>query len=362
MNILTRRTFGYFFKSLCVVVVAIMVTYWIYKFKIEDRDIGVVDIVPLDGHHDVKLPVASLCFDSPFLKERLKSIDPEMNSTLYKQYLKGEVFDARYQDIEYNNVTMNLQDYFLYGQIKLSNETQFRNNSFKFNHKTIFSGLYYWGKFIKCFAIEMENTDLRNVNWIKLFYDKQKIISDLMSLSRSSISMLLNLHYPGQFLLEVNNVKYAPINNEKSGYEAAVRSEEVLKGRNSYNRKCFSNHGSYDDMVLVKHIESKGCRTPYQIPYKEFPVCDTKEKIKSSMYKFDEARKRFPKACERIANLDFNLFVKKFIDNDTWMFVMTYPEDIKLISQSKEIDGHALLGNIGGYIGLFVGKKRQLKF
>ena len=31
-----------------VVIVAIMIGYWLYKFEIEDRDIGVVDFVPLD--------------------------------------------------------------------------------------------------------------------------------------------------------------------------------------------------------------------------------------------------------------------------------------------------------------------------
>ena len=33
----------------------------------------------------------------------------------------------------------------------------------------------------------------------------------------------------------------------------------------------------------------------------------------------------------------------------------TFPKEIKIIAQSKEIDGHALIGNIGGYIGLFLG-------
>ena len=127
--------------------------------------------------------------------------------------------------------------------------------------------------------------------------------------------MLFNVNYPEQYRLEVNNARYAPITNKYSGYEAEIRSVEILKRRNSYNRKCFNNHGSYDDMVLIKHIESKGCRTPYQEPYKGFPVCNTKEKIKSSMYKFNEARKRFPKSCERIVKLDFELFVKRFIDN-----------------------------------------------
>ncbi len=33
-----------------------------------------------------------------------------------------------------------------------------------------------------------------------------------------------------------------------------------------------------------------------------------------------------------------------------------YPEEIKIITQTKEVDVHSLIGNIGGYIVLFLGK------
>ena len=35
---------------------------------------------------------------------------------------------------------------------------------------------------------------------------------------------------------------------------------------------------------------------------------------------------------------------------------MKYPEEIKMITQSKEVDIHSLIGNVGGYIGSFLGK------
>ena len=42
-------------------------------------------------------------------------------------------------------------------------------------------------------------------------------------------------------------------------------------------------------------------------------------------------------------------------DADDWYLTVLYPEEVKLITQSKEVDVHALIGNIGGYIGLFLG-------
>ena len=34
---------------------------------------------------------------------------------------------------------------------------------------------------------------------------------------------------------------------------------------------------------------------------------------------------------------------------------ITYPEYARIITQSKDVDIHALIGNIGGYVGLFLG-------
>ena len=38
-----------------------------------------------------------------------------------------------------------------------------------------------------------------------------------------------------------------------------------------------------------------------------------------------------------------------------WTFGIEYPQYVRIISQSKDVDIHALIGNIGGYVGLFLG-------
>ena len=42
-------------------------------------------------------------------------------------------------------------------------------------------------------------------------------------------------------------------------------------------------------------------------------------------------------------------------NNYTLRVEINFPERMRVITQSKEIDIHALVGNIGGYIGLFLG-------
>ena len=40
---------------------------------------------------------------------------------------------------------------------------------------------------------------------------------------------------------------------------------------------------------------------------------------------------------------------------NVWYLGIQYPPEIKLITLSKEVDIHTLIGNIGGYLGLFLG-------
>ena len=65
-----------------------------------------------------------------------------------------------------------------------------------------------------------------------------------------------------------------------------------------------------------------------------------------------------PKACRRITKMKL---LEKFRTNrmgysKIWYIKIDYPEEVKIITQSKEVDIHGLIGNVGGYLGLFLGK------
>ena len=362
MVVTGRKVFRSCFRIVCVVGVAFMVGYWVYKFKIEDRDIGVVDFVSLEENKDAKLPVVSLCFFNPFLKDKINSTVPGTKINQYLEYLIGEKYDEKLRMIDYDEVTINPEDYFLYSLVYLSNETRFRNNSFQFRTNAIFDGIEYYRKsFVKCFAVEMYDSTIRNVRVIKLFFDMQKILTDLDS--PGGIYMQHNLHYPGAYLVEVNSARKAPMTPKVNSFHITIDGMEVLRRRNSHNRKCSDGPGNYDDMVLEHHIEKVGCRAPYQRPHKGYDVCNSQEKIEQSIYRYEIASKIYPPPCERIAKIDYKDQAGQVssVNNETWMFYLSFPKGIKVITQSKEIDGHALLGNIGGYIGLFLGKNFSTK-
>ena len=356
MAIIRRNLFRSCFQIVCILGAALMVVFWLYKFEVEDRDIGIVDYVTIEEVEQFEPPLVSVCFMPPFLNKGFTRTGLTVNIPRYSQYLMGDIFDKNFQKIDYDNVTLNLENYFLYATIKFAKEKQLQ--TLRLNHSVIFNGylrILRGDDFMKCFEVAIHPDSKQPYEQIVLHYNKLKLIQDLSGSLEAHMWTFWNVHSSNQFLMEVNDPKLLELFKTSSELFLTIKGIELLRRRNSRKKKCMQDWRNYDLAVLKEHVKSHRCRTPYQKLYLEFPKCNTKNSIKQAAYIFDQVRtKYFPKPCQRISKLDqsFNagLFESKLLK-----VIISYPEDVKIITQSKEIDVHALIGNIGGYIGLFLG-------
>ena len=352
MAIISWRMFRFTFEIICLIGVALMVGFWFYKYEVEDRDIGVVDYESL-GKADVELPALSLRFQKPVLMDVLNNSDPNVNATVYLKFLEGDVYDARLAHIDYFNVTLDLNKYFLFAMVRLFNESYFRQEEkiTTINHETIFNGLMY-GSLKKCFAAEIKKKDLpSNIKLIRYYYNHSQLLKDLPQ----GYTVIFNLYYPGQYLLHITNGLTLNSAKRLTKILLNIADIEYLRRRNTRNKQCMNPSKKFDDMVWKKHITRNGCRAPYDRPYDSFPKCAEKEDIQRSMFDFFVVgSKYYPKACQRISKLTFSLD-NFYGTKGRSAFILVYPDDVKIITQSKEVDIHSLIGNIGGYIGLFLG-------
>ena len=137
-----------------------------------------------------------------------------------------------------------------------------------------------------------------------------------------------------------------------------VDSIEILRRRNKRNDKCLTEETSYDGKIIKQHVEKVGCSAPYNPSYQHIPVCDSDQNLNDFFNNGEFLPKgnvSFP--CQEMSHLSFKYNNRmKPIDQLEWYPLhISYPENIKLVTQSQAIDAHALIGNIGGYIGLFLG-------
>ena len=83
-------------------------------------------------------------------------------------------------------------------------------------------------------------------------------------------------------------------------------------------------------------------------------MCNTTEDIKNAKLTYGKTVTiDYMKPCNRISKLNFDGNYSQ--EKRGWRIYITFPDEVKLIIQSKEVDIHGLVGNVGGYLGLFMG-------
>ena len=109
--------------------------------------------------------------------------------------------------------------------------------------------------------------------------------------------------------------------------------------------------------MWLKHvIKKKGCKAPYHKVQLDEPICDDFDKL-AGFDLFEFLNEEFTRPCEEIPHVSLKVSMyDSSYKPGLYSFVVGYPKMVKVITQQQAIDVHALIGNIGGYIGLFVGK------
>ena len=351
-NFSGRQLFRFTFVSICMVCVAGMIYYWIYKFLVDDRDIGVVDVVDYQdlAESEMKLSVGSICIKDPFLEKEIELIDPELNGTTYLKHLKGDIYEERFDNIDYENVTLNLNNYLTKIRIDFRNGSSKEMSKMLAGHEVTFNGFYYENYFLKCFAYHLDEKTAPQILRVTYVYDKNQFFKDFPSIEKQRRTSIW-IHYPGQILLQLDSVRFGI---SRFGHRSIYITEiEFLQSRRKRTRECEENWKSYDWVVLKKHAMRHECVAPYHKSYNLGPICKDKTKIKEYLYHFETVRDQYKrKACTRISKLGALNYPGS---PGEWMVSIKYPNFVKTINQAKEVDFHTLIGNIGGYIGLFLG-------
>ena len=149
------------------------------------------------------------------------------------------------------------------------------------------------------------------------------------------------------------------MNSFDTYYRVFIDEYEVLKGRNSKNRACSENADSYDSKVLSQYLSEKECKDPYIKTDTKYPLCQQSNNTTEQHFEYQTRVKlNIPPACHKISNMRITqeFGTKSDQPSKIWSVDIQFLNEVRVITQSKEVDFHTLVGNIGGYLGLFLGK------
>ena len=361
------------FKALCTLAAFFMVVFWVLKFH-ENEDVSAINYTSYDIDRNITYPELSICITEPFIYPNLlwnwKGND---SVKLYQWYLAGRIEDTsqkKYEQISFFNVTLNLFDYVEEVKVYLRNVAvpdplvcstiqeckyvEFKNNFIGFFNNFM----------VRCFGFDVNLKTVGNVKALQVSF-KPELRDVLRTISSSGFSVnYVAFNYPGQMVKNTEN--YQPIwTNPSKPLEflyIKIGAVEILRRRNKNIDPCFADWMKFDEKVLRKHHDTVGCRPPYHQSDK--PVCTTKTQLMESVYELNVIGNRyFPAPCEEMSNIVFAADEVPYNTTTQQLRLQFfYPEKIKIIQQIKSVDLHSLIGNIGGYIGLFLGKHIVLEF
>ena len=354
------------FKFLCFSATIFMITFWSIEY-LKDNDLASVDYKSIKKV-DFTYPILSLCFEKPFLEEKLTSIDPNLNKSRYVELLRGNADDhGLLKKINYSNVTLNMEKSLEHYYILWKNSSGY--TKYPASNKNLVRPIVTYNGFLnrhfkKCFSFELEPDIMKNVRRVKRVYDAN-IFREYPQMKRPMTGAFSAVvHYPDQFLLRLHTEKlgWKERNDTKPYFmHFKVQMIEYYRRRNKRSKSCIPNKTKFDAFVLSNHSKFYGCRATYDSMNSNLSVCEGMDNIRKTLFDGKGIDlDQFDHPCDSILDVtleydEFNEGDKSIQDNEI-VIGITFPDRVKVIQQSKEISFHALVGNSGGYIGLFLGK------
>ena len=355
------------FKVICCIVTTSMVVFWILQFQ-KDEDVSFIEYHDVNTSNNLRYPEVSICADVIYDHEEIQRINSTKTLNVsfedYHNYLiHNDYYKKDYGEISFDDVTIDLADYVKTisfrmrrnGQMKALNCTSGHTCPF-YNLKNSFTG--FWDdRLYKCFGIEIAPSYSKEIKALYLEFQWKvwKFLDRFDDSEYGDVFVVFN--YPQQMLWNPDVThKLWTVKEDREGLiSLKITTIEILRHRNKYLNPCFENWTHYDQLVFERHAKRFECSVPYHRSDK--PLCTDKKEIKESKYELTQMKNNYhPRPCQELSNVVFtSTSVRNPSDAQLPRLYVSFPDRIKSITQFKSVGVHDLIGNIGGYIGLFLG-------
>ena len=278
----------------------------------------------------------------------------------YLQYLTGENYYKGFDKIDFDNVTLNLLDYYLGERIWFRNGTRIDDNfSSHLNELPQFAHAWVdYGEVIKCFGIRVHYPGVAKVT----FHFNSSIFPGGI---RNNDNFKAFVHLPNKMLTGRSVVKFIwPKRTIKKEYfmRFKFKQVEILRRRNKRSEPCQPDSIHYDDYLLGKHITRLGCKAPYHVRINR-TICTSKEKMKRSSFDpFQHKHTMVPCTSMETIAFHYSEFNDEWKGSGWFHVTLKFPNRYKIIKMIKAVDLQTAIGNAGGYVGLFLGNISFLIF
>ena len=372
-----------------------------------NEDSSIIEFNTFNGVGNDIYPTLTICFSGrgifrhKYLKEKFGT------GTNYEHFLKGKVWDDKLIQVEYEEVSLRAELIFasLYlmafnetGKVKLfsykrpkmldivdrtnaEKEKFLRNN----NNASIL-GFPFHLSFVsgneKCYSLDINvetfpelksynlgliSTKIRDYYGGLDYFGKDKIID-------RPIRVSVFFTYPNQLLRSFPMIALDEIQKREERKRITIMTQgvEVIQRRPSSVRSCKENWQSDDKEIVNSLVNTVGCRPEYWLRNSSIKTCQSQDSFLGlrlpSINTVDaKFMSRYAPPCREIQTVTSTNTVKELTDADfkkptkddkkthTLIEVQFKTNGYKEIRSVRAFNEESLIGNLGGYIGLFLG-------
>ena len=339
-----------------------------------------VDFQTYHGKEKDIYPSFTVCFgifwelEGLYDRKKLNEAYNIENRTRYISFLKGEVWDKDMLKVDYDDVTIHLQDYVKAVEVQVN--SSFSKTAYTWYHdekinnnrsavqgeKTFPFSTSFRQAGNKCFSADLTEENFPGIKRNKI--STVQITFNRIKLPDTSLSYFM--HYPKQFIrssvfdMEWKNQPGIATGDQKVFW---IDTIDVIRRRNTYHNPCNTEWKTDDEIILRSRIESVGCKPPHWILDVDYPICNNMTAMKkANIEKYDlpdlAFLNSFPIPCEQVQAISFTPQLTTNINNssDLPALVLAFKSaNYKEIHHVRSFDLESLVGNMGGYVGLFLG-------
>ena len=368
-----------FFIFCCYLTTLVLI---LFCFNIYLKNDNITEIRYKKFNDDTLSPYPSISFCTQLRpnmvsENKLKKFGIETNKSSYNDFLLGNFWDQKMLDINYDEATTSVEDYIFYSRAFKSFDPELKQNGValqKIKEQILPSYMAVY----KCISFDLPNEIQQRIKFVTIAL-KNSIFANGMFPENGQF--LSHFHFPNNLFGTSIGTKWSWQSKNITSSDLhrvlqfKITSTEVLNRRNKVANAC-KHYKNFDQSFKDSLMKVIGCAPPYWKTTHNLSQCQSqtqmkvfaKEAFKAYNGNSEEIR-YIVKPCMELKQIaythtDTEYDIKSSMDfspglglNDsiTKFFIDFSNSDFKEIKEVEAFGIESLVGNVGGYVSLFLG-------
>ena len=107
-----EKLFKYMFHGLCGFATLCFTLFCVHQYAL-DEDVARIEFQEFNSDENQIYPSVTICFPNPLLEDKLAQYGKGINASTYTSFVVGELWDERMAMIDYDDVSIDIENYLL---------------------------------------------------------------------------------------------------------------------------------------------------------------------------------------------------------------------------------------------------------